>query len=89
MTAGTPFLWATDGLAALVSVDMAVRLVAGEREHQRLYGRSPGLRLHRPVFRRVPGLPRDGVLTGEEEAVIGDIEQQLKKDRRRPRPRSV
>lgn len=89
MTAGTSFLWAAVGLAALVSADMAVRLVAGERDHQLLYGRSHGLRLHRPVFRRFPGLPRDGVLTGEEEAVIRAIERQLKKDRRRPRPRSV
>lgn len=83
MTTGTALLWAADSLAGLACADMAVRLVAGEREHLRLYGGSPRrLRFHRPVFRRVPGLPRDGVLTGEEEAAIRDIERQLTKDRR-------
>jgi hypothetical protein len=83
MTTGTALLWAADSLAVLACADVVVRLVAGEREHLRLYGWSPGrVRFHRPVFRRVPGLPRDGVLTVEEEAAIGDIERQLTRDRR-------
>lgn len=84
MTTGTALLWAVDSLAGLACTDMAVALVAGEREHLRLYGGSPGrVRFHRPVFRRVPGLPRDGVLTGEEEAALRDIERQLTRDRKK------
>jgi hypothetical protein len=38
--------------------------------------------MHRPVLRRVPGLPRDGMLTGEEEAAIAAIEKHEGKDGR-------
>jgi hypothetical protein len=63
---------------------MMARLVAGQHEFERLHGGSRArLRIHRPVFRRVPGLPRDGMLTGEEEAAIAVIEQHLRKGGRR------
>lgn len=54
------------------------RLVAWQ--HERVSGGSPGrLRIHR----RVPGLPCDGMLTGEEEAAIAAAGQHMRKGRRR------
>ena len=68
-------------MALAAGVAQAARLIAGQDEHERLYGRSPGWpRFHFPVRRRVPGVPRDGVLTGEEEAVIEELEHQLGKE---------
>jgi hypothetical protein len=74
-----------DGYAAADAIvlpgagTMVARLVAGQHEFERLYGRSRGcLKLHRPVFRRVPGLPHDGMLTLEEETAIAVIRQHLR-----------
>ena len=73
-------LWAAAGLVLVACGAMAARLIGGQHEHQRLYGRSPGWpRIHRPVRRRVPGLPHDGVLTGQEEAAIEEIGRRLQK----------
>lgn len=77
--------WAVAVLAVGVCGAMAARLIRQEHEHEheRLYGRAPGWpRFHRPVRHRVPGLPLDGMLTGQEEAAIEDIERQLRGDRR-------
>jgi len=73
-------LWAATGLVLAACGTVSVRLIAGQREHERLYGRSPGWpRIHHPVRRRVPGLPYDGVLTGQEEAAIEEMERRLRK----------
>lgn len=75
--------WAAAVLAVGVCAAMAARLIRNEPEHERLYGRAPGWpRFHRPIRHRVPGLPADGMLTGQEEAAIQDIERQLREDRR-------
>jgi len=75
-------LWAAAGLALVACGAVAVRLIGGQHEHERLYGRSPGWpRIHRPVRRRVPGLPYDGVVTGQEELAIEEMERRLRKDR--------
>jgi hypothetical protein len=74
-------LWAAAGLVLMACGVMAARLIGGQDEHERLYGRSPRWpRIHRPVRRRVPGLPHDGVLTGQEEAAIEEIGHRLRKD---------
>ena len=84
VSTGAALLWALDAAALLGAGTMMARLVAGPYEFERLYGGSQGrLRVHRPVFRRVPGLPRDGMLAGEEEAAIAVIEQHLRKGGRR------
>jgi hypothetical protein len=76
-------LSALAGLGLAVCGVMSVRLIGGQHEHERLYGRAPGWpRIHRPVRRRVPGLPHDGVLTGQEEAAIEDLGRRLGKDGR-------
>jgi hypothetical protein len=75
--------WAVAVLAVAGCGVMVVRLIRQEPEYERLYGRAPGWpRFHRPVRHRVPGLPRDGVLTGQEEAAIEEMERQLRGDRR-------
>jgi hypothetical protein len=75
-------LWAAVGLVVACGA-MATRLIGRQHEHERLYGRSPGWpRIHRPGCRRVPGLPHDGVLTGQEEVAIEEIGRQLRKDGR-------
>jgi len=64
--AGTGVLWGAAVLALATAGMTAWRLVSGEREHERLYGRLRGrLRARLPLRRRVPGLPRDGVLKDE------------------------
>lgn len=75
--------WAVAVLAVGVCGAMVARLIRQEPEHERLYGRAPGWpRFHRPLRHRVPGLPLDGMLTGQEEAAIEEIERQLREDRR-------
>jgi hypothetical protein len=75
--------WAVAVLALGECGAAAARLIRQEPEHERLYGRAPGWpRFHRPLRHRVPGLPRDGMLTGQEEAAIEEIERQLREDRR-------
>jgi hypothetical protein len=73
-------LWAVAGVALAAGGAEAARLIAGQSEHERLYGRPPGWpRIHSPV-RRVPGLPHDGMLTGQEEAAIEELEHRLGKE---------
>ena len=75
--------WVVAVLALGVCGAMVARQIRNEREHERLYGRAPGWpRFHRPLRHRVPGLPLDGMLTGQEEAAIEEIERQLREDRR-------
>jgi hypothetical protein len=58
----------------MVAAGMAAwRLVSGQREHERLYGRARMRLRLRPPLRRIPGLPLDGVLTGQDEAVFDGL----------------
>jgi hypothetical protein len=76
-------LWTAAGLMLAACAALAARLTGGQHKHERLYGRAPGWpRFHRPVRRRVPGLPHDGMLTGQEEAAIEEIRHGLRKDSR-------
>lgn len=75
--------WAVAIVAVAVCGVMIMRLIRHQDEHERLYGRAPGWpRFHRPLRHRVPGLPQDGMLTGQEEAAIEALERQLREDRR-------
>jgi hypothetical protein len=68
--------WVAAALCVADCSALAADLVARQGEHERLYGPGCGrLRVHRPVWHRVPGLPRDGWLTSGEEAVIRDMER--------------
>jgi hypothetical protein len=74
--AGTGVLWGAAVFALATAGMTAWRLVSGEREHERLYGRPRGrLRARLPLRRRVPGLPREGVLTGEDEAAFAALQR--------------
>lgn len=77
----TVALWAIAALVLAVCGAVMMPLVAGQLEHERRYGRSRRLRFRSPLRRRVPALPRDGVLTGEEEAAIEAMERMLGKGR--------
>lgn len=79
---GTAGLWAAAALVLAACGAVIMRLIAGQRAHDRRYGRSRGLRFRSPLRRRVPGLPRDGVLTGDEEAAVEAMERTLRKGRR-------
>jgi hypothetical protein len=74
----TVLTWVAAALCLVDCSAIAAGLITGQDEHERLYGPGCGrLRVHRPVWHRVPGLPRDGWLTSQEEAVIGDMERRL------------
>jgi hypothetical protein len=56
------------------------RAITRQRAADLLYGRSRGLHLRR-TRHRVPGLPRDGSLTGEEEAAMAGIVRAFRRRR--------
>ena len=75
--------WLLAAVALTAAAVSAVRMIAGQRKYVRLYGSARDWQFRSPFRRRVPGLPRDGLVTGDEEGAFAAIVHVLREDRRR------